>query len=186
MAPRIAPAEVSGPMGSVVKRFSRRQLGRVPAAIGVLWHNRRVLTDMSTAGKKAKRWDAVADDLKAYAHMAAVAQVGCSFCLDFGFFEAEHQGMDMAKAREIVRWRESTAFTSLERDVIEYAEAMTATPPQVTDELATRLLDQLGAPGLVELTAWVAFANMASRANVALGIEAEGLSSSCPVLERAA
>ena len=42
-------------------------------------------------------------------------------------------------------------FTPLERDVLEYAEAMSQTPPTVTDALSARLLDQLGAPALVEL-----------------------------------
>ena len=62
---------------------------------------------------------------------------------------------------------------------MEYAEAMTHTPPAVTDEMSERLLDQLGAPALVELTAFVAAANMVSRANVALGIEGQGFSAAC-------
>jgi hypothetical protein len=41
------------------------------------------------------------------------------------------------------------------------------------------VLDQLGAPALLELTASIAAANMASRANVALGIESEGFSAAC-------
>ena len=77
------------------------------------------------------------------------------------------------------RWRESGAFTRLERDVLEYAEAMTLTPPAVTDEQSARLLDQLGAPALLELTAFIAAANMAGRTNVALGIHAQGFSASC-------
>ena len=85
----------------------------------------------------------------------------------------------MAKAREVPRWRESDVFTPLERDVMEYAEAMSQTPPTVTDELSARLLDQLGAPALVELTAWIALANLYARTNVALGIEAQGFSASC-------
>ena len=54
------------------------------------------------------------------------------------------------------RWRESDVFTPLERDVMEYAEAMSQTPPTVTDELSARLLEALGAPALVELTAFIA------------------------------
>jgi alkylhydroperoxidase family enzyme len=46
-------------------------------------------------------------------------------------------------------------FTPLEREVMEYAEAMSHTPPTVTDDLSHRLLDQLGAPALVELTAFI-------------------------------
>ena len=42
--------------------------------------------------------------------------VGCSFCLDLGYFQAHNDKLDMAKAREVPRWRESDAFTPLERD----------------------------------------------------------------------
>jgi AhpD family alkylhydroperoxidase len=59
--------------------------------------------------------------------MAVAAQVGCSWCLDFNYFHAHNEGLDERKASEVPRWRESTVFTSLERDVLEYAEAMTAT-----------------------------------------------------------
>jgi hypothetical protein len=37
---------------------------------------------------------------------------------------------------------------------------MSETPPRVTDELSAWLLEQLGAPAMVELTAWIAAANM--------------------------
>ncbi len=70
-------------------------------------------------------------------------------------------------------------FTALERDVMEYAEAMSVTPPQVTDDLSARLLAALGAPAMVELVASVAFANMSTRANTAMGIEAQGFSRAC-------
>jgi alkylhydroperoxidase family enzyme len=70
-------------------------------------------------------------------------------------------------------------FTALERDVMEYAEAMSDTPPRVTDELSVRLLDQLGAPAMVELTAWIALANMFTRCNTAMGIESQEFSKAC-------
>jgi AhpD family alkylhydroperoxidase len=111
--------------------------------------------------------------------MAVAARVGCSFCLDFGYFQAHNEGLDEVKASEVPRWRESTVFTPLEREVMKYAEAMTETPPRVTDELSARLLDQLGAPGLVELTAVVGCANLAARTNTAMGIESQGFSKVC-------
>ena len=49
----------------------------------------------------------------------------------------------------------------------------------MTDELSARLLDQLGAPALVELTAFIAAANMAARNNVALGIRSQGFATAC-------
>jgi hypothetical protein len=65
------------------------------------------------------------------------------------------------------------------RDVMEYAEAMTQTPPTVTDELSARLLKALGPAALVELTAFVALANFMARSNVAMGIESQEFSSAC-------
>ena len=79
------------------------------------------------------------------------------------------------------RWRESELFTAVERDVMEYAEAMSVTPPRVTDELFARLLERLGAPAMVELTAWIAFANMSARSNIAMGVSSQGFSKDCPV-----
>ena len=70
-------------------------------------------------------------------------------------------------------------FTPRERDVLEYAEAMTTTPPTVTDELSARLLARLGAPAMVELTAAIALANFYTRSNTALGIESQGFAAAC-------
>jgi alkylhydroperoxidase family enzyme len=64
---------------------------------------------------------------------------------------------------------------------MEYAEAMTHTPPTVTDELFARLLDRLGPAAMVELTVTIAFANFSTRGNVALGIESEGYSAACEI-----
>jgi alkylhydroperoxidase family enzyme len=176
---RVPQAEITGIFGAMVKLFSRRRFGQVPESLGVLWHNQPVLKALFGFSGKAEKWNACDPQLKSFAHMAAASIVGCSFCLDLGYYKAHNEKLDMAKAREVPRWHESDVFTPLERDVLEYAEAMTQTPPAVTDELSARLMNQLGAPALVELTAYIAAANMAGRNNVALGIEAEGFSASC-------
>jgi alkylhydroperoxidase family enzyme len=176
---RVPKAEITGVYGAVLKRISRKMVGEVPEALGVMWHNRRVLKVTLGLGQKATKWKECDKDLKSYAHMAVASLIGCSFCLDLGYFQAHNEGLDEAKAREVPRWRESELFTTLERDVMGYAEAMSQTPPTVTDELSARLLEALGAPALVELTAWVALANQYARTNVALGIEAQGFSASC-------
>ena len=176
---RIPKAEITGLYGWMLKRFSRKMLGEVPEPAEVMWHNRPVLTSVYALGRKTEKWDQLDPDLKSFAHMAVAALVGCSWCLDFNYFHTHNTGLDEAKASEVPRWRESPVFTLLERDVMEYAEAMSETPPRVTDELSARLLEQLGAPAMVELTASVAFANLTTRSNVALGIEAQGFSKAC-------
>jgi len=176
---RVPQAEITGIYGTVLKRMSKKMVGEVPDALGVMWHNRPVLQVSMGTGRKATKWNKCDKDLKSYAHMAAASLIGCSFCLDLGYFQAHNEGLDEAKAREVPRWRESDLFTPLERDVMEYAEAISQTPPTVTDDLSARLLEQLGAPGLVELTAFAALANSMARTNVALGIKAQGFSAAC-------
>jgi alkylhydroperoxidase family enzyme len=176
---RVPKAEITGVYGTVLKKMSKKMVGEVPEALGVMWHNRPVLKVGMGLGQKAAKWNKCDKDLKSYAHMAVASLIGCSFCLDLGYFQAHNEGLDEAKAREVPRWRESDVFTPLERDVMEYAEAMSQTPPTVTDELSARLLEQLGAPALVELTAIVALANQMARTNVALGIEAQAFSAAC-------
>jgi alkylhydroperoxidase family enzyme len=99
-------------------------------------------------GRKAQKWDQCDENLKSFAHMAVASLLGCSLCLDLGYFQAHNEGLDETKAREVPRWRESDLFTPLERDVMEYAEAMSLTPPTVKDELSARLLEALGAPAV--------------------------------------
>lgn len=145
----------------------------------MLWHSPEVATAGLEFSAKVGEWGAADASLKSFAHMAVAAQVGCSWCLDAGYFQAQNENLDMAKASQVPRWRESEVFTPLERDVLEYAEAMTNTPPTVTDELSARLLDRLGPAAMIELTAFIAFSNLSTRSSVALGIKSQGFSAAC-------
>jgi len=176
---RIPKADITGVYGAVVKKFSTKQFGVVAEPLGVMWHHRPVLKSYFALGSKSEKWDACDASLKSFAHMAVASLVGCSWCLDLGYFHAHNEKLDLDKAREVPRWRESEVFTPLERDVLEYAEAMTRTPTAVTDELSARLLTALGAPALVELTAYIAVANLWTRTNTAFGIESQGFAASC-------
>ncbi|MFC9362655.1 carboxymuconolactone decarboxylase family protein [Rhodococcus sp. NPDC057014] len=176
---RIPQAELTGIYGAVVKRMSRKMLGDVPEGVGVVWNNRKVTNFSFSVSRKVQKWDRCDENLKSFAHMAVASMVGCGFCLDYGYFQAHNNGLDETKAREVPRWRESDVFTPVERDVLEYAEAMTLTPPTVTDELSGRLLEALGPAAMVELTAFIALTNFMTRSNTAFGIESQGLAASC-------
>ena len=176
---RIPAAEITGFKGALIKRFAKKTLGQVPTSLGVYWHNQKVLMSMASAGGKVQKWDACDEQLKSFAHMAVASQVGCSWCLDYNYFEAHNKNLDMDKAREIPRWHESDVFSSLEREVLAYSEAMTTTEPTVTDDMVASLRAQLGDAALVELTAVIAFANFTTRPNIALGIESDGFAAAC-------
>jgi AhpD family alkylhydroperoxidase len=143
-----------------------------------MWHHPAVFKDLMAIGRKAEKWDLLDPNLASFANMATAA-VGCSFCLDLHYFMAHNHGLDETKAREVPRWRESGVFTPLERKVMEYAEAMSQTPPTVTDEMSATLLQELGAPALVELSARVGLLNATARGNIALGITSQEFSAAC-------
>ncbi|QIG39795.1 carboxymuconolactone decarboxylase family protein [Microbacterium sp. 4R-513] len=176
---RIPPTEVDGLYGALITFAAKRMTGKVPDSLGILWHNKAVMKDAMSIGGKTERWKALDPQLASYAAMAAAAEIGCSFCLDLNYFLAHDHGLDAGKAREVPRWREASVFSSLERMVMEYAEAASQTPPAVTDELSDALLAELGAAALVELAARVAFMNMSARMNIALGIRSEQFADAC-------
>jgi alkylhydroperoxidase family enzyme len=176
---RVPKTALTGFQGRLLKAVVRRKVGRVPESLDVMWNHPAVLKDMAKLGGRTEKWDRLDQNLGAFAVMAAAAQIGCGFCLDLNYFAAHTNGLDVTKAREVSHWRDSTVFTSLERRVMEYAEAMSSTPPAVTDELAAALLAALGADGLIELTGRIGYMNLAARSNVALGISSEHFADSC-------
>ncbi|GAB2600385.1 carboxymuconolactone decarboxylase family protein [Kribbella endophytica] len=177
MALRVSKAELPA---EVVETMTE-QFGTLPEPLEVMSHNPQVAEDTFGWGQMVAGWSIADESLKSFAHMAVASLIGCSWCLDVSYFQALNQELDLAKASQVPRWRESDVFTPLERDVLEYAEAMTMTPPTVTDELVARLLAELGPAALVELTSVIGFANLSSRGNTALGITSQGYSEACEI-----
>jgi alkylhydroperoxidase family enzyme len=184
---RIPKAELTGIKGRLLKLAIRKKIGRVPENVEVMWNHPAVFEDLMRMGGKSEKWDRLDPHLATFAVMAAAAEIGCSLCLDLNYFMAHDKGLSEDKAREVPRWRDAEIFTPLERRVMEYAEAMCQTPLTVTDEMSAELLADLGAAGLLELTARIGYMNLAARSNVALGITSEHFADSCgllPIAER--
>jgi AhpD family alkylhydroperoxidase len=176
---RIPKATIRGLYGTFLTSYARRAYGQVPDNAYVMFHHKDVLKAVVAFEGKVSKWNRLDEALKSYAQLASAGTIGCSWCLDFGYFLAHNDGLDLAKVREVPRWRESDAFTDLERDVMEYAEAMSTTPLTVTDWMVEKLIDQLGTPAVVELTQVIALENMRSRFNSAAGLQSQGYSDVC-------
>ncbi len=86
---------------------------------------------------------------------------------------AEIEGGD-AKLAELAGWRQSRAFSDLERVALEYAERITYTDQKVDDALFARVRKHFSEAQIVELTAAIALENFRSKFNPSLGIEAQG------------
>jgi len=176
---RIPKATITGLYGKVLSAYARRTYGEIPDNAYVYWHHRKVLKAVLGFEQKVAKWDRLDEDLKSYAQLASAGVIGCSWCLDFGYFKAHNDGLDLAKVREVPRWRDSDVFTETERAVLEYAEAMSTTPLGVTDEMVAGLSERLGVEAVVELTQMVALENMRSRFNSAAGLQSQGYSDVC-------
>jgi len=178
---RIPKAAITGLYGKALSAYARRTYGQVPDNAHVLWHNRKVLKAVLSFEQKVAKFDSLDRDLSVLAQAAAAATVGCSWCLDFGYYLAHSEGMDLAKIREVMRWRDSEAFSPVEREVLAYAEAMSTTPLTVTDEMVASLIEHLGNEAVVELTMMIAIENERARFNSAAGLRAQGYSDVCEV-----
>jgi alkylhydroperoxidase family enzyme len=173
------PKTLSYRMGT---RFARRRYGVMLDPVAAIGHNVQVGRAYGLFELMVERWRSVDHGLKDLAVMAAAVRIGCAWCMDFGYWEAttKHE-VPAEKIRAVPHWRDSDVYSEVERLVLEYAETMTATPPEVTDELVEQLSAHLSEAQLVELTAIVAVENLRSRINSALGLTAQGFKDRCEI-----
>ena len=111
--------------------------------------------------------------LRALASVRVSQIVDCAFCVDLNAALFLRDG-DASELADLPGWRDAARYTDTERLVLEYAEAMSATPPRVTDGLMSRLKAVFAPSAIVELTAVVAMQNMSARFNNALDARAHG------------
>jgi alkylhydroperoxidase family enzyme len=82
--------------------------------------------------------------------------------------------VSLDKVDALETWRQSNLFDSREQVVLDYAEAMTRSDLKVEDEQVEHLRSYFDDDGIVELTGLIAFQNMSSKFNSALGVPAQG------------
>jgi alkylhydroperoxidase family enzyme len=161
--------------------FLRRRFGEVLDPFRAQAHNMPVAQAFGRLEQSAAKGNKLGLQIRDLADMSAAVKIGCSWCMDFGYWIMHTHGFPREKIEAISHWRDSKLFDPLERLVMEYAEAMTETPPTVDDELVSRLRDHLDEARLVELTAIICLENVRSRFNSAVGLTRQGFKSRCEV-----
>ncbi len=78
--------------------------------------------------------------------------------------------------RELLHYEDSDAFDETEKLVMEYADGMSRSPIEVSDELFAQLRERFDEAQLVELTDIIALENYRARFNWAFGLEGQGYS----------
>jgi alkylhydroperoxidase family enzyme len=165
--------------------YTKRRFGQTVEPTEAAAHHSGVLVAMGVLETAALfGWKKLDPTLRWLAIQATSMHIGCSWCVDYGYYEGIHQGLDPQKVRAVGTWRSSDLFDERERVVLEYAEVATGSPVEVSDELAARVRSHLSNAEFVELAAWVALENFRSRFNAGLGLKSQGFSDHCDIPPR--
>lgn len=174
--------EGGGPVARSARAYTRRRFGQMVEPTAAASHHTGVLIAMGSLETAVQRgWKKLDPTLRWLAVQATGMRIGCSWCVDYGYYEGMHDGIDPGKVRAVGEWRSSDLFDERERVVLEYAELATGCPGEVSDELAARVKRHLNDQEFVELAAWVALENFRSRFNAGLGLRSQGFSDSCEI-----
>lgn len=104
-----------------------------------------------------------------------VSQINwCAFCIDINSANGLKRGVSEAQLAALPQFEDSDAFDDRTKAALAYAEAMTRSDRGVDDALFARVRRHFDEDALIELTALVAFQNMSSKFNAALGVQAQG------------
>lgn len=107
-----------------------------------------------------------------------VSQINwCAFCVDINSATLLKRGVNPEKLAELAGFEESALFSEREKAALAYAEAVTYSDRQPTDEHFARLRRYFDDDAIIELTALIAFQNLSSKFNAALGVEPQGFCS---------
>ena len=104
-AARVPLREGSGLLDRIVQWYSRRTYGDVLDNGLALMHNKPVLWSVLRFEQRVAKWKRLDPNLKTLAELAAASRIGCSWCMDFGWYAAHSQGLDTSKLGEVPRWR---------------------------------------------------------------------------------
>jgi alkylhydroperoxidase family enzyme len=95
--------------------------------------------------------------------------------MDINSSRGMSHGATFDKLQAVEKFRESPLFSDAERAALGFAEAVTATPTAVTDQVFEALRRHFAVPQIVELAVTIATEHFRAKFNTALGIQAQGL-----------
>lgn len=99
---------------------------------------------------------------------------GCAFCVDLNSAVGLALGIDADKLTMLEEYEASLLFTEPEKAALAYAEAVTDSARRPTPTHFERLRRHFDDDAIIELTGLIAFQNLSSKFNAALGVAPQG------------
>ncbi len=107
--------------------------------------------------------------------MVRVSQINwCEFCIDLNSANALKRYVSAAKLDALHDFESSPLFEEREKAALAYAESMTHSNRKPSAEAIARLREHFDDDAIIELTALIAFQNLSSKFNAALGVAPQG------------
>ena len=104
-----------------------------------------------------------------------VSQINwCPFCVDLNSAACLKRNVSEEKLLALPLFTDSALFDEPEKAALHYAEAMTDSNRHSESALIARLKQHFSDDAIIELTALIAYQNMSSKFNAALGVPAQG------------
>lgn len=105
-----------------------------------------------------------------------VAQINqCPFCIDLNASFLQQQNISNEKILELTNFQNSDLYSEKEKAALLFAEAVTRNITDTYDSTVSHLKEYFNDDEVVEITAVIAFENLSSKFNAALGVESQGL-----------
>lgn len=107
--------------------------------------------------------------------MVRVSQINwCEFCVDLNSANALARHVAATKLEQLRDYEQSPLYSDRERAALAYADAATDSTRRPDVAQITRLQRYFDDDAIIELTAIIAFQNLSSKFNAALGVRAQG------------
>jgi alkylhydroperoxidase family enzyme len=159
---------------TLVRKFARKRLGKDIAPLETIATHPDVLIPYAKFSQAMEKTNLIPAKLKVLGQIRAAKLVECPFWIDINSAGGRRAGLSDDQIRNLNWYTESDLFSADEKLVLELADAITATPAKVTQELCERLQQRFSTPQLVELAAAIAWENYRARSNRVFGFGSEG------------
>jgi hypothetical protein len=97
----------------IAEWFIKRQFGAMLDPVRATGHNMPVTRTFGALEQRADKWNTLDLKIRDLADMAAAAKIGCSWCLDFGYWMMHTHGIPREKIEAVPqqqRFRPAGAF----------------------------------------------------------------------------
>jgi AhpD family alkylhydroperoxidase len=144
-------------------------------------YNQPVLETMKAVAAGYSKTKELPLALKSLVRVRIAVVNGCPFCADLHSSIGMDSGLESSKIGAVGSWKSDSELSERERLALEYADAVTLSGEEVTDDLFERLQARFSETEIIELTFAITVENLFSKFHNALQVEPQGFCSVAPV-----